>query len=86
MSKLSTVPGWVRPPPRAVVRMEDFLLRLRSRTQSAETLGAWASLYWPVAPEGERDRGPLTRRALSSEGAVRGEFWVADAIAEGGGP
>jgi len=83
MSELRTVPGWVRPPPRAVARMEDFLLRLRGRTQSAETLGAWAGLYWLVAPEGERDRGPLTRRALPTEGAVRGEFRVADAIAEG---
>lgn len=63
--------------------MEDFLLRLRGRTQSAETLGAWTGLYWLVAPEGERDRGPLTRRARPTEEAVRGEFRVADAIAEG---
>lgn len=84
VSKLSTVPGWVRPPPLAVARMEDFLLRLRGRTKSAETLGAWAGLYWLVASEGERDRGPLTRRGLPTENAVRGEFWVADAIAEGG--
>jgi hypothetical protein len=83
MSELSTVPGWVRPPSRAVARMEDFLLRLRGRTQAAETLGAWAGLYWLVAPEGGRDRGPLTRRALPTEDMVRGEFRVADAIAEG---
>ncbi len=63
--------------------MEDLLLRLRGRTQSAETLGAWAGLYWLVAPEGQRDLGPLTRRALPTEDVVRGEFRVADAIAEG---
>jgi len=83
MSDLSTVPGWVRPPPRAVARMEDFLLRLRGRTKSAETLGAWASLYWIAAPEGEGDQGPLTRRGRPTEDAARGEFRVADAITEG---
>lgn len=83
MPKLSPVPDWVRPPPRAVARTEDFLLRLRGRTQSAETLGAWAGLYWLMAPDGEQDRGPLTRRVLPTEDAVRAEFRVADAIAEG---
>ncbi len=83
MLDLSTVPDWVRPPPRAVARMEDFLLRLRGRTKSAETLGAWASLYWLGASEGELTQGPLTRRGLPTEDAARGEFRVADAIAEG---
>ena len=46
MTTLSTVPEWVRPPSRAVMRMEDFLLRLYGRTKSPETLGAWACLDW----------------------------------------
>ena len=83
MTMLSTVPEWVRPPPRAVMRVEDFLLRLYGRTKSPETLGAWACLNWLAGRDGEQNRGPLTRRGLPVEAAARGDMHVADAIAEG---
>jgi len=83
MTTLSTVSGWVRQPPGAVMRVEDFLLRLYGRTKSPETLGSWACLDWLAARDGEQGRGPLTRRGLPVAAAARGDMQVADAIAEG---
>lgn len=83
MTTLSTVPEWVRLPPPATVCMEGFLLRLYGRTKSPEVLGAWACLDWLGGWQGERTRGPLTRRGLPTEAAARGDMQVASAIAEG---
>jgi len=83
MTMPNTVPEWVRPPQRVVMRLEDFLLRLYGRTKSPETLGAWACLDWLAGRDGEHNRGPLTRRGLPVKAAARGDMHVAAAIAEG---
>lgn len=82
MAKLSTVPGWVRPPLRAVTRVEDFTLRLYGRTKSPEVLGSWICLSWLGADEGERTNAPFGR-CLPTEVAAFRKLRIADRIAEG---
>lgn len=83
MSKLRSVPGWVRPPLRSVSATEAFLLWLFGRTRSPDVLGAWTCLSWLGAEEGEQTPGPLVRRGLPTEVAAWTDMYVANQIAEG---
>lgn len=82
MAKLSTVPEWVRPPLRAVARVEDFMLRLYGRTKSPEVLGSWVCLSWLGAADGERTNAPFAR-CLPTEVAAFRKLRIADRVAEG---
>ncbi|WP_141282391.1 hypothetical protein [Pseudonocardia hydrocarbonoxydans] len=80
MAKLSTVPAWVRRPLPAVAGVEDFLLRLYRRTESAEALAGFIALSWLG---GEAADGPLLWAAPPEERFARAFLAVADALAEG---
>jgi hypothetical protein len=62
-ARLSSVPGWVRPSPDAIVAIEDYLLRLFGRTRSPEVLRGHSALACLGGAEGEQTLGPLARRA-----------------------
>lgn len=82
MSRLRGVPEWVRPPLYAVAGTSEFLLWLFGRTRAPQVLGAWSSLSWLDAAEGERTPRPLIRCGLPTEVAAWADLAVADAIAD----
>lgn len=82
MGRLRAVPEWVRPPLRAVARVEDFTLRLYDRTQSPEVLGAWTALSWLGGTESEQAPGPFAR-GLPTHVAAFQALRIADTVAEG---
>jgi hypothetical protein len=84
MARLTSVPGWVRPPVRAVASVEDYLLRLYGRTRSAEALGGHAALAWLGGVDGGATVGPLVWRAAPDHVELVWSFLaVADVLAEG---
>lgn len=76
------MPEWVRPALYAVAGTSEFLLWLFGRTRAPQALGAWSSLSWLDAAEGERTPGPLIRRGLPTEVAAWADLAVADADAD----
>ncbi len=83
MARLNGVPGWVRPPLRAVADVEHYLLRLFGSTKSPEALAGFGSLSWLGGAEGEQTRGPLPWRAAPTAAVADGLVAVANALAEG---
>jgi len=83
MGRLRAVPGWVRPPLRAVARVEDFTLRLYDRTRSPEVLGSWTALTWLDATSADEPTPGPYGRGLPTHAAALQALRVADALAEG---
>jgi len=83
MSRVSSVPGWVRPPLRAVAGVEHFLLRLYGRTESPEALAGYSALTWLAGDDGDQTSGPLVWRAPPEKRFADAFLAVADELAEG---
>lgn len=83
VAKLSSVPGWVRPPLRAVADIEHYLLRLYGSTNSPQALAGFSSLSWLGGSEGEETPGPLVWRSRPTVAVADGCISVATALADG---
>lgn len=83
VARLSSVPGWVRPPLRAVADVEHYLLRLYGLLESPEALAGFSSLTWLGGDDGEQTRGPLVWRAAPTAAVADAFVRVANALADG---